>query len=80
MASLLDSGELRRSPPSPCGAFAPPPRALSSDRGDLSALPPFVAFVSARRPVELALGLLDPVWPCLAGASAPSSRCPLLDV
>jgi hypothetical protein len=69
--SSLDSGELRRSPPSPCGAFAQPPHALSSDRGDLSASPPFVAIASARRPGRSRPLRLDLLWLDHAGVSAP---------
>jgi hypothetical protein len=50
-----DSGELRRAPPPPYGAIAPPRRVLPSDRGDSLTSPPFIAIASELRPVDLAL-------------------------
>jgi hypothetical protein len=82
--SSLDSGERRRAPPLPCGAFAPPRQALPFDHGDSSVLPPFIAIASERRLVNPALcgsicfcsillGLLRPLLGACGGVPADSS-------
>jgi hypothetical protein len=76
MTSSPYSGELRRAPPPPCGAIAPPRLALSSDRGDPSASLPFIAIASELRLVDLALEARS----TLDGLAGASSRLSVLAV
>jgi hypothetical protein len=69
MTPSSDSGELRRAPPPPYGAIAPPHRVLPSDCEDSSTSPPFIAIASELRPVDLALEARS-APAALAGASS----------
>jgi hypothetical protein len=76
MTPSSDSGEVRRAPPPPYGAIAPPHRVLPSDRGDSSTSPPFVAIGSELRPVDLALEARS----ALVGLAGASSRFSVIAV